>query len=481
MAKDIKTIIEITDAHVKVVQSKPQRGTAVISACEVRALQNFTDEELVRLLNEMTASRSIPIADLVIVIPRRFVILKQMQLPSVNEQEIQKMISLQLVNQIPYPLDDIVYNEIFVERDASGYTHVLVIVIHKEIIDRFLKVFQKIGLRPKQLTLSSLGLVEWLKYQEQKKKLDLSQPVALIHIDSVQTEICFCRQDKLIFSRQLNYGAKDLNTDNMVAFTHQIDLSLSSYRKENMGPAVSKIIMVCSLPEVNTIAEKIQKELTLPVQVMTSFDNILSQKNISLTSFKNQLGVSFGVPFGLAQMEKEKILNFLPKEIDDTEKNKVKKLQWVKFIFLLLAILVLTASFFGVEVYQKTMILKNIEQRNQQLKPEMAKADKVIKFVQFFEDDFKGRVLIADLMDELYNLIPTDISLRTFEFDEKGALSIQGYAENGASVNVFQSSLVKSSFFKEVNLEFATKRRIFNLELTDFKIVCQLNNNAGQK
>jgi len=42
-------------------------------------------------------------------------------------------------------------------------------------------------------------------------------------------------------------------------------------------------------------------------------------------------------------------------------------------------------------------------------------------------------------------------------------------------VHNFQQNLVKSVLFKAVNLEFATKRKIFNMEVTDFQITSGVN------
>lgn len=78
--------------------------------------------------------------------------------------------------------------------------------------------------------------------------------------------------------------------------------------------------------------------------------------------------------------------------------------------------------------------------------------------------------MMAALIHELNALMPQDVSLRLLHLEEGGRLSLQGYTVAGASISSFQASLVKSPLFKEVNLEYATKRKIFNMELTDFKI-----------
>ena len=82
---------------------------------------------------------------------------------------------------------------------------------------------------------------------------------------------------------------------------------------------------------------------------------------------------------------------------------------------------------------------------------------------------------MSDVIHELLRLMPQDLSLRSIYLDEQRRLSVQGYAQAATSVNNFQAGLVKSAAFAEVNLEYATKRKIFNMEVTDFKISFKLS------
>ena len=96
------------------------------------------------------------------------------------------------------------------------------------------------------------------------------------------------------------------------------------------------------------------------------------------------------------------------------------------------------------------------------------------QFVETFYQELKRRIIIVDLIHELNKLTPNDISFRSLLLDDNGSFTIQGYAQTSTGVNDFQSRLVRSAIFNEVNLQFATKRKIFNMEVTDFKIISKL-------
>ena len=480
MKKETSTVIEITDTHFKLLQSKLIKDNRVMSLCEVKPIQKFTEQEIIKLLKESILKKNIHPDEITLVVPRRLTILKQMRLPSHNEEEIKKMIGLQLVNQIPYPLEDIVYDYDILEKDNGGYTQVLTIIVHKEVSDRYVHLFKKLGVNLSKLMLSSLGLLGWLIYQESRKTNRIQQPVALIDIDVVHTEICFCHNKKLLFSRNINYGARDLSVNNIMELFNQIHLSLETYRKDHIGPDLKKVLLLSMMPETVALKDKIEKELKISSEVLTPFDNILCHENINLSSIKEQLGVSLSVAFGVLLSDFKKSMNLIPQEVHDIKQINLIKRQWGKFFVLLLTTLILCFSIIGIEFYQKYNALKVLEEKAGQLAPKIKMAKEKIKFVKDFRREFQQRIFLADLINTLNALTPAEISIRSLEIAEDRTLTLQGYAQTTASVNDFRARLVQSPVFKNVNQQFATQRKIFNLDLTDFKITCSLQDSKDQ-
>ena len=481
MAKNISTIIEITDVHVKVFQSQFLRGRHVICGCEIKAIKNSTDEEVISALNAALFSKKINPEDLTLVIPRQFVILKQLKLPSHNEAEIKKMVGLQLVNQIPYPIDDVIYDYFLLDKDQGGYVQVLVIIIHREVCDRYLKVVHRVGFSPTKLTLSSLGLLEWFNYQETHKGTSFKQPTILINLDLNHSEIIFCHNKKMFFSRNINYGTKDLTDDQALTFISQIQLSLKTYAKDNMGPEMKNIVLLSGLAQMDLLKEKIEKEFQIPVDAADALENVLCQKNLNLSSLKNQGGVSLTVGLGLAICDPKKTINLIPPEVKQNKISKHHRVQLVKFIFLLICTIFLGISLLGLELYQKIALLNKIEDKIQQLKPQFVRAEIKIKLVDALNKELQERIFTPDLIVNLYQLVPAEVTLRSLSLDENGLFTIQGYSTKNSSVNLFQSNLVRSTVFKEVNLQFSTQRKIFNIDVTDFQITTRLKVKEEQK
>lgn len=474
MKKNFLTTIEITDTHVKLFQSRSSRNKRIITFCDVKPISDYTDEGIIKSLAEITRSRDIQTDHLVFVIPRRQTILKQMKLPSQNEEEIKKMVALQLVNKIPYPLEDVSYNCYILGKDGQGHAQVLVIVVHKEVSDRYLKIFEKVGLTLNRLTLSSLGILEWLEYQKRHSNIKEDGAIAVINVDATQTEICFCDHGKLFYSRGFDYGAKDLDEHTIFNIIKQCELSLAAYQKENWGPPIGVLLIVSTVPEAMHLREKLEDQMKIMTGVFAPAENVRCQKNIDLSAMRDKFGVSISVGLGVSLSDARKLVNLAPQKVHDTKQGKIRKSRWVKFIFLFPLVCILGSAILGSELYQKTAYLNKIKDQGQQIKSQLQNSRQQAQFVKAFNDEVKRRVYIADLMKSLYDLTPSEISFRSLNLDGKRNFTIQGYGETGRSVNNFQAALMKSAVFQDVSLQFSTKRKVFNTEITDFKINSRL-------
>jgi Tfp pilus assembly PilM family ATPase len=474
MAKPILNVIEITDTHVKLVQTKKLRGQPVVSHCAIKALHDFTDGEIINTLVNLARSRNVQSDQILFVIPRKFAILKFLHMPSHNIAEIKKMVGLQLVNQIPYALEDVVFDCEVIEKEASGYAQVLAVVVHKEVCQRYWDIFRKAGLQLSSATLSSSGLVNWLNFQVTRRKDVVSGVTAIINIDMVQSEVCFCENGKLIFSRHISYGSKDVDADNFIALMNQIDLSLRAYQNETKRGIVTQIIIVSAIAEIVMLKSRLEHDYKISVRVMTPLENFLAQKNASFPSLTDQPGVSVAVGLGLGMSEPKAVLNLAPQEIEHKKKSQRIKSEWIVFFALLVAVILLIASIPGADYFRQNAKLKRLEEAVKAQDAQVKAAEAKIDQVNALDAEIKGRIKVPDVIAEINRLLLPEISLRAIYLSPDGKLILQGYSQTSAAVNTFQGQLLKSNLFKEMNLEFATKRRIFDVDVVEFKIVSQL-------
>lgn len=472
--KNTPVIIEITDSHIKLLQLKASRPQPVVTLCDVKALQEFSDTELTNHLVTLTRSKNVQSDQIIFVMPRRYVLFKFMNLPSQNVAEIKKMARLQLVNQIPYNIEDVVFDCQIIETDKTGYSQVLAIILHKEVFERYAQIFKKAGLHLSRAVLSSFGINAWLNVQQMKDKSNAEGTTAIINLDVVSSEICFCSAQKVVYSRHVNYGSKDLGVDNLVALISQIETSIKVYQTETKRGAISRCLIISSLAEASVLRSKLESEFKIPVSLMSGLEHILIEKKADMSTLKNQMGISLTALIGLGLADSKALINLAPQEVQEKKRTSLMKMELIKSAVLFLGVLLLAAAIPGKKQYEQKKLLSSIQEKINLQDPLVKDAQQKTELINAVKTAVADRIIVSEVMAEVNRLMTEDISLRSINLDEKGTLSIQGYGQTNAGVNNFQGSLGQSQIFKEVSLEFATKRMIFNVNVVDFKIVAQL-------
>ena len=214
---------------------------------------------------------------------------------------------------------------------------------------------------------------------------------------------------------------------------------------------------------------------------MNGFENIFIQKKVDLVSLRNQQGVSLTALLGLAVSDLKSLGNLAPQEIQERKRTTLRKNEWIKFALLSFVLIILILFIPGNEYASQRNILVDLENKIKAQEPLVKEAEKKIELVKLIKREIEERIIISTIFLEINRFLTEEISIRSINLDEKGSLAIQGYSQSSAGVNSFQAVLVKSPFFKELNLEFATKRKIFNVDVVDFKIVAQLKDKVKKE
>jgi len=472
--KKVVTTIEITDAEIKILQVEKGYGTHVITFSDVGPVISSTDEDLVDSLKRMVTLLPMKSDEFILLVPRRSVILRQMTLPSDHYEEIQDMIGLQLINNIPYPVEDIIYKHYRLEGDGESSSCVLAIIILKEVSQRYCRLLQRVGIKDGKLALSSLGICHWLAYQEKIHKVTHGQPTAMINIDTQHCEICFCYNKNLLFSRSLPFGREYLLSGKSNALIDQIHLSIDAYQKEQLGPSLAKILILSAHDEGEILMECLNKELSITVKVLKPLYGIAGLSRSKSAAVQLQKPFSQTAGLGYILSNTSNLINLAPIEIHEEKQKRDQRHRLVKFLSLLFAGVILILSGQLVDIHKKQMTLQILTNDNANLKPQLQVARGKLHFVRSFDRKFKRSHFIPDVIDQLNRLTPEGISLRTLSLGKDGDLIISGYAKSNAGINDFQSRLIRSSGFHAIDLKFSTKRRIANMSIMDFKIASQL-------
>ncbi|HLD70184.1 MAG TPA: PilN domain-containing protein [Candidatus Omnitrophota bacterium] len=452
------TVVEITESYVRFLQAHRGADAAPIVFDQEKEFPVSSEEEAREAISQFFSSHRKKRGEIIAVIPRRQMILKQLKFPSSVDEELRGMVQLQAVQNFPYAREDMVWDCIVLDKEPLGFTRVLVLAVHRQALERHLRIFHGAGLELDKLALSSWGLFYWYFDRVQHLGRSAEDTVALLNIDRTHSEICFWDRGGFCFSRSIPAGENDLLEERIPAFKKQLISTMEIYRKEQMGKTVDRFLLVSSLPEVSLLAEELKKDLSVAVETMAPS--------------------SWPAMAGLASCESAKIMNFMPEEIKRVKDFKKRKNETMKTLACFLIMLVATSSAFGVHIGKDWLFLKQLQIEQSQIKPVVKKIEERKKQLRFMKDQMALRIQMVDFLSELFRLTPEGVFLSSLSLNREGFLLLQGFTQDGWKVNVFQEKLLSAVFLKNVTLQYSAKQKSYDTELTHFQISCQILRNA---
>ena len=141
----------------------------------------------------------------------------------------------------------------------DGYSRVLLIAVSVEVIVKYLKIFSSQNMYPMTMTLSSWGLVGWLRFIAKSGGARSSAVHLILYVEANSTEICFCDTQKFYFSRQVALGSADLERGAVKDVLEQINLTMTAYVQEKMGPAPTAGIILASATATQILQDNLKR------------------------------------------------------------------------------------------------------------------------------------------------------------------------------------------------------------------------------
>src|SRR5881398_3351244 len=124
------------------------------------------------------------------------------KLPSVGEEKIEKIISFEAQQNVPFPIDEVVWDYQLVGGGMGEQIQVVIVAIKRDLIDEINNAVEETGLRSRILGVASMGLYNAFCYNY----TDLQGCSLLVDIGARTTNVLFIEPGR-IFSRSLPLGS----------------------------------------------------------------------------------------------------------------------------------------------------------------------------------------------------------------------------------------------------------------------------------
>ncbi|MCG3172458.1 MAG: hypothetical protein GMKNLPBB_00610 [Myxococcota bacterium] len=200
------------------------------------------------LLGELKARGKFAAQQITAALPGDKVSIHMLEMPFSDRRRIDQTIQFELENQIPFDLEQYVYDYRVVDKSPTS-ARLLVGLVRRDVMSEFLLRLQKHGIDPRQvlmspLTYASMALEAGISNPPAKKKTpkkgeaapdfatgEEEGPVAVLDLGHETTSLCILRHGEARFVRTLKRGAREVEQE--IAQRLKVDESTAASIKEN--------------------------------------------------------------------------------------------------------------------------------------------------------------------------------------------------------------------------------------------------------
>jgi Tfp pilus assembly PilM family ATPase/Tfp pilus assembly protein PilN len=473
------TYVQIDRKHLKIMQIIYRGKEPAIKKLIAKPIIGMDEKSVAGFLKEIANANSIPLNFVTIIISREKAMVRHMRLPAVDKQEIDSMVSFEITKQTPYSREEIVADSKVLKSDEQGYSNVMLVVSPKTEIVKIHDIVRFAGGNPRRIVLSSEAMAGW--FSVSGKHFSKTDSKCIVNIDYDNTEIMIISDKGLESSRAVSIGASELqqgvNDMNSIwsKLVDEIKRSVSTYQKENQlkQESTSEFIVTGA----SSVMESFNRFLTTAVTNKCIFLPVFSSVVLldgALDASGMPEDVSVCAICGAAYLDEP--INLMPEEYKMRYNYQSKFRKATTILTALAVAFIMFFSILGIRIYQKQQLLKQIESLYSQIQPIVEQTEEKIHRLRIVKNHLSDGELSLEVIYNLYELIPSGISLVDFNYDDlTKTVRFNGRAGRMSDVFKLVTTLEESDAFSNVQTHSVIQRQARDGTTVDFQIRCSFN------
>jgi type IV pilus assembly protein PilM len=295
--------------------------------------------EVVGVLREILQDLQIKGASVNYAIAEQFVFTRFVKLPSIEEQKIERIISFEAQQNVPFPIDEVVWDYQLIGGGADEQIQVVLVAIKADLLNGINSAIESTGLRTSVVDLATMALYNAFCYNYD----GLTGCSLLLDIGARTTNLLFIEPGR-IFSRSVPVGgssithliAKELNEPfaaaelrkkrdgfvglstgspevmdkdtariseiirtTMMRLHSELVRSIGHYRTQQHGDPPERVFLSGGTASTPILPEFFREKLQLPVEIFNPLRNVSVADCVPIDEIKRSAHL-LGEPVGLA-------------------------------------------------------------------------------------------------------------------------------------------------------------------------------------
>ena len=270
-----------------VLHEYKRRDVAIESAGE-----SIRPAQITAAVKEMLHEMGIKSGSVNYAVPAQSVFARFVKLPSVEEEKIGRIIAFEAQQNVPFPIDEVVWDYQLVGGGAEEQLQVVLVAIKADLLEGMNAAVEEAGLWPVVIGVATMGLYNAFRYNYS----DVTEPSLLIDIGARTTNLLFIEPGK-IFSRSVPIGGSLVTAEVEKEFNEPF-ATAKSRKKAGAFVGLGGGYADPADPDIARMSKIIRSTMTrLHAEIMRSISHYRTQQQGKAPARIYLCGGSSGMPY----------------------------------------------------------------------------------------------------------------------------------------------------------------------------------------
>ncbi len=453
----IKVIIELAESCLKVSIGR-KVAVESLASTEPAVISNA----LSLILKQNKCGKNF---DVFVVFNRNKITVRRVDLPSQDPKEIEQMLGLCLMRQIPYHKEEVCWAYQNLGFDGTSNSHLIMAIALKNVFKNIVSAFIPINILPEAILMSSQGLLHYVAEACKDKSL-LQGSYLILDIDANYSDLVLVHDHKLGSSVVIPQGAVQLKSEQeKEKFAIELKQALVALNNEIPDARCERLFLTGAGAAHLVLVELVlAKDFNLKAQYISSkeYDSFISGglKDISLSAV---MGFS-------AQIAKDDI-KFVVPELQIKKEMKSKARQLMILGVVLVYILISLGGIALLRLLQQQLYSASLKGRVISLAKETKGLEDITNKLKIAKQYVDPKSSVLSSLYSLNRLCPDSVTITNFNWELQKNLSFRGYAQQIPDILAFTNTLSNSESFKGAQNRYTRRRKLKDKDVVDFEVV----------
>jgi|GEM_PF-1675045 len=461
-----RAILSLNDQWLKLLVYRNESGKPSVRLLKALPAKDISENETAKTLAAILLAAGVTKPDFAVSIASFFVRSHFLKLPSSDSNELKIMVDLQVEKLTPDAKDEMMTSFRPMGTSKDGYSTLMLVMAHNDMIVPAVKIVESSPGELKFVTSDVDGIINWLSHLQALQHESPDDAVLLVDIDSDYTTLMISQKGEAYFHRSIPVGAAHLQADpnNQSRLLGELHRSLLVFKEEGLGMDISKIILTGLAEDFHELAERVEKEESVPAQIISSF----LPYEISKDSLSDRAAVSFTSLLGLVSAPPVCDLMPTATRLRRTFQRRVKAV--IRVGAQLLVALILLSSILLNHVRRNADYEEVLKERVNSTEPEARRIELSLVALKIIRERLEGKGrLLASFMD-INKATSESIRWDTYTYVKDEGVVLEGTAGEMPQIFEMVTELEKSSLFLEPKAGRVAKRKVDDKDIAEFEI-----------